>query len=353
MQREYFLGSASQNGFTTAFWDENKQNYAILLKGGPGTGKSTLMKTVAAAFSDEPVSVYHCASDPHSLDAVVLEQRGVYIADATAPHTADTPLPFVTGELCDLAEKLDAEKLRGAADEVRGLYTENQAMHAAVRRALSGLAAMQELRTNAAARAMDGEKLSAYTQRLCKRLLPKGGTAAHGTEGKLLHRQASALTPQGRLTYLPAHSTRLWLLDPYMQAAQTLLAEAAEYAVSAGLRTEVTADLTQNGNPVTCVYLPELRLFFAAVTRLPEGVGEDATVIGMRRFYDAAKLKAQRTLLKFCKETADAIEAETAALLHDALTCHDALEAAYIRALNKESLDALAKHLISRIKTEF
>lgn len=341
MQREYFLGGASPRGFQSTFWDENQSSYGILLKGGPGTGKSTLMKKIAAAFPDEPVSVYHCASDPHSLDAVVLEQRGVYIADATAPHTADTPLPYITGEVVNLAEGLDAAALHSAADEIRVHYAENQALHAAARQSLSALAAIQTMRTQSAARALDGKKLAAYAVRLCKRLIPKQREA----NGLVLRRQASALTPQGRLTYLPAHSTRLWLLDPYMQAAQTLLAVLTENAAAAGLCVEITADLTQNGAPITCVYLPALRLFLAAVTRLPDGVGEDASVIGMRRFYDTEALRKQRTLMKFCKETADAAEAETAALLHDALTVHDALEAAYIRALDTAWLDDLTERI--------
>ena len=349
MQREYYLGGASRTGFQTSFWDENSQHYGILLKGGPGTGKSTLMKKIAAAFQNETVSVYHCASDPHSLDAVVLEQRGVYIADATAPHTADTPLPYITGEICNLAEELDRHLLRESAAEAKALYAENQAMHTHVRKTLGGLAAMQALRAETAAAALDGEKLAGYAQRFCKRLLPKSA----GGRGVLLRRQMSALTPDGRQTFIPAHSTRLLLSDPYLSAAESLLTVFAESAVSAGLRTEVTADLTQNTQPLCCVYLPELSLFVSAEQKLPEGVSENASVISLRRFYDAAALRPQRSLLKFCVETAAALEAEAVSVLHSALVCHDALEEAFIQALDPERLDTLAQTLTARLKTEF
>lgn len=349
MQREYFFGGASRTGFQTSFWEENKPHCGILLKGGPGTGKSTLMKKIAAAFPDEPVSVYHCASDPHSLDAVVLEQRGVYIADATAPHTADTPLPYITGELCDLAQGLDRHLLRESAAEAKALYAENQAMHAHVRKTFGGLAAMQAIRTETASAALETEKLAGYAQRLCRRLLPKSA----GGSGVLLHRQMSALTPDGRQTFVPAHSTRLLLSDPYLAAAESLLRVFAEAAVSAGLRTEVTADLTQNAQPLCCVYLPELSLFVSAVQKLPEGVPENTSVVSLRRFYDAAALKTQRSLLKFCAETAASLEAEAVSVLHGALICHDALEGVFIRALDPEWLDAQAQSLTVRLKTEF
>ncbi|MBR5372139.1 MAG: hypothetical protein IK130_07980 [Oscillospiraceae bacterium] len=349
MQHEYFLGGASQNGFETAFWDEQKHHYGFLLKGGPGTGKSTLMKTVAAAFAEEPVSVYHCASDPRSLDAVVLEQRGVYIADATAPHTADTPLPFVTGETVDLAAGLDRDAVRESGEQARVLYAENQAMHMQVRQSLRGLASMQTMYTDITAGALLREKLAAYAERFCKRLLPRSASG----QGVLLHRQCSALTPDGRVCFQPANAAVLYLRDNCMIAAQELLAVFAERAVSAGKCVEVTADLTQNGKPLSHVFLPETGLTVSAVRELPDGVREDATVIDLRRFYDSAALRKQRTLLRFCRETADAIEAETVAILREALACHDVLEQTYIGALDTAYLDAIAKRLTERIRTEF
>ena len=59
-----------------------------LIKGRPGTGKSTLMKAVAAhtkalGYNTE---VYHCGFDPNSLDMVLVPELGICIFDATAPH---------------------------------------------------------------------------------------------------------------------------------------------------------------------------------------------------------------------------------------------------------------------------
>ena len=57
MQNTYFLGGASPEGFATSFYAAHREYFGYFLKGGPGTGKSTLMKRIAAAFPEEDVSV--------------------------------------------------------------------------------------------------------------------------------------------------------------------------------------------------------------------------------------------------------------------------------------------------------
>ncbi len=80
-KKEYFLGCVSRDGFTTHFGKKiaDKKYFTYILKGGPGTGKSTLMKRIATYFSNkDDVEVYNCASDPNSVDAVVLDKGRSY-----------------------------------------------------------------------------------------------------------------------------------------------------------------------------------------------------------------------------------------------------------------------------------
>ena len=245
MQRTYFLGGASPQGFETSFWQEHKDFYGIYLKGGPGTGKSTLMKKIAAAFSGEETALYHCASDPRSLDAVVLPERGVFIADSTAPHEASTPLPFVTGETVDLAAGLRRESLKDATPEILALYRANQTAHAQVRKGLAGIAEMENLIAETGAEALLHEKLEKYAVRCGKRLFPKKAETA----GRLLYRQSMARTPLGTIRFLPEQYDLILLHDPFYAAGACLLMMLAEAAVRAGLCCEVTYSLTQKKRP--------------------------------------------------------------------------------------------------------
>ncbi|HHW41108.1 MAG TPA: ATPase [Syntrophomonadaceae bacterium] len=72
----------------------------FVIKGGPGTGKSTFMRRIGEDLRDRgyDIELHCCSSDNDSLDAVVAPALGVALIDGTAPHrvvsaqeTADKP----------------------------------------------------------------------------------------------------------------------------------------------------------------------------------------------------------------------------------------------------------------------
>lgn len=90
---QYFLGANSPAGFYSLYSEllpPETANAIYILKGGPGCGKSTLMRRVAqqAAQAGEAVEYILCSGDPDSLDAVVLPRLGAALVDGTAPHAA-------------------------------------------------------------------------------------------------------------------------------------------------------------------------------------------------------------------------------------------------------------------------
>ena len=88
---QYFLGGNTPSGFYSLYHqlsDPARMRALYIIKGGPGSGKSTLMRRVerhAQAAGLETQEVL-CSGDPDSLDAVVLPGKQVAIVDGTAPH---------------------------------------------------------------------------------------------------------------------------------------------------------------------------------------------------------------------------------------------------------------------------
>ena len=95
MNTNCFLGANTAEGFVSRFdWlhSDRRVRQLIILKGGPGCGKSTFMKALrtAAAELGADTESYPCASDPQSLDGVLFPAAGLAFVDGTAPHAAAT-----------------------------------------------------------------------------------------------------------------------------------------------------------------------------------------------------------------------------------------------------------------------
>lgn len=128
----YFSGSNSGDGFHNYFdgvvpaWAQLTRYFMI--KGGPGVGKSTLMKRVAAKSEEagEEVERFYCSGDPDSLDAVRLVKRGIVFADATAPHAMDPKYPGAVEEIVNLGEQIDRNRIVKYRDEVEYLTKNNK-----------------------------------------------------------------------------------------------------------------------------------------------------------------------------------------------------------------------------------
>ncbi len=125
---EYFAAANSYRGFVSNFpreFSPEKYERVFILKGGPGTGKSTLMRGIGALFSNEEayVKAIYCSSDIHSLDGVTItkDNKSICIIDGTAPHSVDPQYPGVKEEIIDLARCLDTTVLQKHKTDVFSL----------------------------------------------------------------------------------------------------------------------------------------------------------------------------------------------------------------------------------------
>ena len=76
----YFAAANTYKGFISYFkdvFDSKKYDRIYVLKGGPGTGKSTLMKRILSNVSARggEVTEILCSSDPNSLDGIVASSQ--------------------------------------------------------------------------------------------------------------------------------------------------------------------------------------------------------------------------------------------------------------------------------------
>ncbi|MCL2323414.1 MAG: ATPase, partial [Oscillospiraceae bacterium] len=119
----YYSGTNTAFGFKSFYNNiisKNEAKRIIYLKGGPGTGKSSLMKNIGKYFekNGNTLEYHHCSSDIDSLDGVVALDLGFCIMDATAPHTMDPSYPGAIEKIMNLGDYWDTQKLRLERDAI-------------------------------------------------------------------------------------------------------------------------------------------------------------------------------------------------------------------------------------------
>ena len=121
----FFAARNSHGGFQSLF-DEvfNPRDYTklFILKGGPGTGKSTFMRGLVSFANGHGIDAEAvlCSSDPSSLDGVIMEKVGRRIAviDGTAPHCKDPIFPGAVDEIINLGESFNSKMLEEKRTEI-------------------------------------------------------------------------------------------------------------------------------------------------------------------------------------------------------------------------------------------
>ena len=136
----YFLGANTKDGFSSLYGDFPPNGaYLHILKGGPGTGKSSLMRAIAAAAEERDLAVERvlCSGDPDSLDGVYIPALKQAWADGTAPHVLEPGLFGVTGEYLDLTGFWIHPFTEGECEKLLSLQQQSKACYALACEALA------------------------------------------------------------------------------------------------------------------------------------------------------------------------------------------------------------------------
>lgn len=355
-RNQFFLGGISHKGFQTHFYDEIKKpyNFTYILKGGAGTGKSTLMKAVAKKFADkDDVTVYYCASDPDSLDAVILKYAGIIIVDGTAPHVFDPIYAGVCQKILNLGEYWDDDILAKFMPEIIKSIDENAKWHKRCRNFVGALSSLYADTAAIGQDALNNAKLAAFSERISSKILPKKKTCS---DGKTEFSQLSALTPDGYITLLDTieNYTDIFILnDPYFAGSDAFL---RDFATSATLKGyDVTVSECTIINPCTYEHLliPELGLALISATPVNDNEIPDAKPVNFLRFYDKSTLSHKKQRLAFNRKACDEIICEAVTALSNAKSVHDEIEAYYIDAMDFDKVTESTEKLIEDIEKQY
>lgn len=345
-----FLGGSSPNGFRTYFGNMIADTgfHTYIIKGGPGTGKSSLMKRLAEAFPDDKKEVYYCSSDPDSLDALVFPERKVILVDGTAPHVFEPEYAGAVQQILDLGAYWDISRLKKSKDDIISANSAYLQHHVRCRRYITALSAVTGDTSQIGSLALNGDKLEGFISRLSKKLLPKKSSAC---EGKIEFRQLSALTPKGYLTNIPEDYSVYLLNDSYYAGSEQFLRKFADIASKKGYSVSVSVCTLHGSESFEHMLIPELKIAFFTANPINNLVVESKQPVNFRRFYDKNAISEKKLRIKFNESAAKNFRDEAVLSLKNAKAEHDKLEQLYIPVVDFDGVNRLCYTLISQIKS--
>ncbi|MBW6411495.1 PRK06851 family protein [Clostridium weizhouense] len=117
----YYACANTSKGFCNLF-PSNLEGLdkIFILKGGPGTGKSTLIRSIGNYWNEKnyDIEFIHCSSDNGSLDGVIIPKLKVGIVDGTAPHIIEPNAPGAIEEYVNLGVAWNSDKLKEHTNEI-------------------------------------------------------------------------------------------------------------------------------------------------------------------------------------------------------------------------------------------
>lgn len=202
-ERHLFPGGNTSKGFHS-FYDyiltQQEANRILCLKGGPGTGKSTLMKKVAKVFKDKGYSLeyHHCSSDDSSLDAIVIKELKLAILDGTKPHIVDPKNPGAVDEIINMGVALDNDLLSLNKKEIMTIHSMKSTNFNRAYTFLASAKSVHEDWSRLNSKALIPSKSSTITESLISEIFSENSKFGYGNERHLF---ATAFTPNGIITY--------------------------------------------------------------------------------------------------------------------------------------------------------
>lgn len=349
----YFAGATTPSGFDSRFselYDTEKGELCYILKGGPGTGKSTLMKRLCAegSTSGDSPEVFLCSSDPDSLDAVRFPRSGTVIADGTAPHVMEPTAPGISEQLVNLGEYFDLGILASERENILSLMRENALLHARARRYVTAAGTLLDDIFTLRSAATDTAKASLFGDGLAARLLHP-----ENKKGRAVTRYLTAVTPKGVL-FLADTVTHICpdaviIDDPCGAASSVLLEAVAKRALSLGCDVILCPSPFSSKFKLEQVIVPSQRKAFTVSDRYRKITSERRT-LHAARFTKERELIPHRSRIDFDRKTAARLLSTASDILSQANAVHRELEKYYIAAMdfskNEKFFEAMRKRII-------
>lgn len=347
--RRIFPGANTANG-PYNFFDyiiPQNVNRIFCMKGGPGVGKSSMMKKIAKEFEEKgyTIELHHCPSDPSSLDGVVIMELGVVLLDGTAPHIVDPKLPGAVDEIINLGEYWNLESLE---QNKLGIKEADRDISASFKRAYKYLKPAESMYNSIEEKiigCMNYAKINMMTDEFIERIFKD--CEAKEIYKKERHLFGTAITPIGHIDYsdsLLCNVDVIYHLNGEKGSGKsTFLKRVCDKAVQKGMEVEIY-HYPLIKEKIETIIIKDLSM---AITT--SKLFEDKETIDLDKYINLKEYNKYKDEIEFDKKVFNELLQHGIDNLNKAKIKHDVIEAYYVPNMYFDKIDKLKDEIVKRI----
>jgi len=349
----YFAACNSENGFHSFYSDvfTEELSRVVIIKGGPGTGKSSLMHRAADRAEERGYTVEEicCSSDPDSLDGIIArtEHDSIAILDGTAPHVTEMTLPGARDEILYVGDFWSSAKLRSQRDIITRDCRTRTELYRRLYRYLQAAGQCSRNMESAVENCLDTVKL----QETVTRILSKY-PAGLGYSQKIMLTSSLGMKGACRFRTFESVSDTVIRIRDWGNTAHRFFEEVLRQAQRRHLKVWISYDpLIPTHLDGIC--LPECCLSF--VRALPsgktEGEGESSATrtLSMKRFLNAEGCRDANSIVLTAQDCRDRLLTAALTTLSEIRALHFRIEARYVDAMDFSALQAFTDDYLNQI----
>lgn len=350
--KKVFPGGNTSKGFYS-FYDNiipEDAERIFVLKGGPGVGKSSFMRTIGEQFVNEgyDVELHYCSSDNRSLDGLVIKKANVALMDGTSPHVVDPKYPGAVDEILNLGEFWSESGLVNDKYEIISISKQISMRFQSAYRYLKAAKEMQDDMEIIIGEGIDREKLNKIKITLRYELVD-GVNILNKSAGER-HLFDSAITPEGLVDYIdtiiPGSYICYYLKGGVSTVSSEILSYLAKEYNMKGYKVELYHQ-PLNPDRLQTMVVEGLKI---AVTINPKMESRAYKIIDLDSVIDAAKYEDKAELLAIDGEIYMQMLEEGVSRIKQAKLLHDSLEKSYVGSMDFAAVTELRNKIVERIK---
>jgi hypothetical protein len=355
--RHMYPGGNTPVGFFSYYpyiIDRTRARRIFILKGGPGTGKSTIIRKVGLELAKKgyPIEFMHCSGDNNSLDGVVIPDLRVAMIDGTAPHVVDPIYPGAVDEIINLGEFWNEEGFKESREEILRISKFIKDRYATAYRYLSAAAQLKEDTEKIYEDALDKGLEAFFSNELNTMLLGQGVPSK--VTGKQRCLFASAITPRGFSDYLDSicYTQRIIRLSATAgSSTQYIMESLKNQALVQGFDIE-TYFCPMSPQRIEHIVIPSLKVSVITANEyhdISDINNENCSTYFINEFYNKDRIESFSKQLSFNRLYTETLLQQAVSCIAESKAAHDELEKHYIKNMNFESLTKFREDLIEKI----